>query len=358
MSIDKTIEKTYKDMSGSIAKNRLTIQISYAIQLIIDLYSVQDYTVFLDCLEDVAVKVNNENSEKIYLYQIKTKNKSNISLNHVISEKWLEQLYAVSKNFKDFDYESALVVNTDISEKGQAIFANSKSNFEKNLIEKPDVQDDKKIINRIKQCISESEGISISEVDLSKFFFIKTDLHTTFHKNQALLLFNEFIGRIDSHAELAKVKAFFRVLYDTLDTRFNNEINPKNTDYKEIASKKGYTKEEFISSVKSYMQESIPKNTELFNLLNVRSVGEQKEFSLFRPKFLMDLTNNDEPFKIFIEEINLFVKNSKDVDLLNNCVEYISSKSNISSIYKEAGYIKFATAYVYYNYINGGEISE
>ena len=38
MGIDAQIEKIYKDMSGSISKNRLTIQLSFAIQLIVDLY--------------------------------------------------------------------------------------------------------------------------------------------------------------------------------------------------------------------------------------------------------------------------------------------------------------------------------
>lgn len=37
MSIDSKIEKVYKDMSGSTAKNRLTIQISFAVKLIVDI---------------------------------------------------------------------------------------------------------------------------------------------------------------------------------------------------------------------------------------------------------------------------------------------------------------------------------
>ena len=75
MGIDAQIEKIYKDMSGSIAKNRLTIQLSFAIQLIVDLYSVEEFTIYMDCIEDIAVKTVDNEQEKLFMYQVKTKKK-------------------------------------------------------------------------------------------------------------------------------------------------------------------------------------------------------------------------------------------------------------------------------------------
>ena len=120
----------------------------------------------------------------------------------------------------------------------------------------------------------------------------------------------DFIINIDSNAELIKTRAFFTALYDTLDSRFNNEINPNTTDFDEIVRKKGYTKNEFKQSLTTYINESIPKNVELYSLLNIKTISEQKEMAAQRPRFLMELTKMDEPFKVFMSEILYYVINS------------------------------------------------
>ena len=343
-------------MSGSIAKNRLTIQLSFAIQLIVDLYEISDYTILLDCIEDVAVKTFNEDHEKIYLYQIKTKGKDEFDLKYIIKKEWFEKLYKHKSEFDGLDYEVNLVTNVDITENKQPIFVNDKANFASDIVENAGGKDEKKRLYLIKKIISEKEGIALNDVDLSKFYFIKTNLHTDTHKEQAKLIFMDFINRLDGNAEIAKARAFFLTLYDTLDSRFNNEINPANTNYDEIVAHKGYTKEEFNSALQTYMNESIPKTTDLFNLLNVKSIQDQRQMSGNRVKFLMDLMSDDAPFNKFIEEILKFIEKSTIDDLLTNCVNYVLENSSISPIYKDEGYIKFATAYVYYRFINGKRI--
>ena len=353
MGIDDQIEKVYKDMSGSIAKNRLTIQLSYAIKLIIDLYSVEDFTVFLDCIEDVAVKKVSNGSEKLFLYQVKTKSRGNFGLNYIIDEKWFEKLYKHTHEFAGLDYEIALVSNVDIKD-NQIIFPNERSSIVDDIIEKANAKEDEKRLYRIKKCISDNENIPIEEVDLSKFYIINSNLHCDTHKDQALKLFEDFIVSIDQNAELIKTKAFFTALYDTLDSRFNNELNPDTTDFDEIVRKKGYTKNEFQQSLTAYMNESIPKNTELYNVLGITSVAEQREMAAQRPQFLMDLTKRDEPFKVFLSEISGYVSQSNTQTLIRDSVDFVYQNTKISPIYKNQGYIKFATAFIYYKHINGG----
>lgn len=352
MGIDAQIEKVYKDMSGSIAKNRLTIQLSFAIKLIVDLYSVEDFTVFLDCIEDVAIKKVNNGVEELFLYQVKTRSRGNFTLNYIIDEKWFEKLYKHTHEFSGLNYEIALVSNVDVKD-GQIIFPNERSSILGDIIEKDKEEEDKKRLYRIKKCISDNENIPIEEVDLSKFYFIKTNLHCDTHKEQALKIFEDFIVSIDQNAELIKTKAFFTALYDTLDSRFNNEINPDTTDFDEIVQKKGYTKNEFQQSLTAYLNESIPKNSELFNLLGITSIEEQKEMVAQRPQFLMDLTRKDEPFKFFLSEILIYVRQSNTQTLICDSVDFVNKNNKISPIYKNQGYIKFATAFIYYKYING-----
>lgn len=54
MSLIELLESNRKEIPGSRTKNRLTVQISYAIQLIMDFYSA-DYIVLMDYIEDVSV---------------------------------------------------------------------------------------------------------------------------------------------------------------------------------------------------------------------------------------------------------------------------------------------------------------
>ena len=54
MSLKDRISESQKEIAGSRTKNRLTVQISYAIQLIMDFYST-DFLVMMDYIEDVSI---------------------------------------------------------------------------------------------------------------------------------------------------------------------------------------------------------------------------------------------------------------------------------------------------------------
>ena len=74
MSLREQIEMNKNDISGSRTKNRLTVQISYAMQLIMECYSM-DYIILMDYIEDVVIIENPENPQGIHLYQVKTTTK-------------------------------------------------------------------------------------------------------------------------------------------------------------------------------------------------------------------------------------------------------------------------------------------
>ena len=72
----------------------------------------------------------------------------------------------------------------------------------------------------------------------------------------------------------------------------------------------------------------------------------------------MDLVKRDEPFKILLSELLGLISNANTSILIKSCVDYVFTNEKISPIYKTPSYIKFATAYMYYQFINGGIISE
>ena len=74
MSLTDLIESNRKEISGSRTKNRLTVQISYAIQLIMDFYSVENI-ILMDYIEDISVICTPDDPTSIHLYQIKERTK-------------------------------------------------------------------------------------------------------------------------------------------------------------------------------------------------------------------------------------------------------------------------------------------
>ena len=92
MELKGIISSTHKEIVGSRTKNRLTIQISYAIQLIMELYTT-DYLILMDYIEDVSVIENPDDPTSIHLYQVKTKSADQqYQLSTVISEEWYQSL--------------------------------------------------------------------------------------------------------------------------------------------------------------------------------------------------------------------------------------------------------------------------
>lgn len=52
------------------------------------------------------------------------------------------------------------------------------------------------------------------------------------------------------------------------------------------------------------------------------------------------------------EEEEDYIRNNDTQTLIKNSVDFVYQNKKISPIYKNQGYIKFATAFIYYKYIN------
>ncbi|MFR1123046.1 MAG: dsDNA nuclease domain-containing protein [[Clostridium] symbiosum] len=114
MSLDGIIANTNKEIAGSRTKNRLTVQISYAIQLIMDFYPT-DFLIMMDYIEDVAVISDPTQPSAIHLYQVKTKSSDKqYMLSAVIRDKWFQKLYANAQKYEHYLGSASIVCNTDI----------------------------------------------------------------------------------------------------------------------------------------------------------------------------------------------------------------------------------------------------
>lgn len=89
----KNKKSTVDTASGSMAYNRLEMQISQTLHMAIELFNSLDYLLILDYYDDITLFDDDNNPDTVSYYQMKTNDES-ISINTAISESWLEKLYA------------------------------------------------------------------------------------------------------------------------------------------------------------------------------------------------------------------------------------------------------------------------
>lgn len=151
MSLKDRISESQKEIAGSRTKNGLTVQISYAIQLIMDFYST-DFLVMMDYIEDISIICNPDASSEIHLYQVKTKSSDKqYSLNAIIKDEWYQKLYNNAEKYKGFVGSASVVCNTDVVNKQEIVFSNTKTSLDEKSIQNN--------INKIRKAIAKGQNI-------------------------------------------------------------------------------------------------------------------------------------------------------------------------------------------------------
>lgn len=267
MSLDGIIANTNKEISGSRTKNRLTVQISYAMQLIMEFYTT-DFLVMMDYIEDVAIISDPSQSSAIHLYQIKTKSSDKqYLLSTVIGDQWFQKLYSNALKYGAFLGSASVVCNTDIvislSKSKTEIFPNSKTAMDDTTIQKN--------IKKIRTAIAKDQKIDESNVDLSKFYFVRSSLSTKGHKDEVEHQFQDFLFEQAVDLQVATAKSIFSLLYDELDKKFNQEISENCTDVQEIYATKGLRGKEIKELISCGLAIQIPTLDKLFAEFGIKS---------------------------------------------------------------------------------------
>lgn len=356
MTLDGIISSTNKEITGSRTKNRLTVQISYAIQLIMEFYST-DFLVMMDYIEDISVIIDTENPASIHLYQVKTKSSDKqYVLSTVINEKWFQKLYANAEKYGDYVGSASLVCNTDIvtsqSRTGTEVFPNEKTALNDGAIQKN--------IDKIRQAIATDLNIEAEDVDLSKFFFVRSTLSTKGHKEEAEHQFQDFLLKQDSELQLATAKSIYKLLYDTLDSKFNAEISETCTDTREIYNKKGLTSAEVKAMISCGLSIQLPSLDSLFIEFGIGTIRDKNKYSTQYRQIKRDMYADMQVFlqlkKLIIEAIE---RNCDDVEsmnaLLDSVYKRITDIDDIPVAYQNEYYLKMLIMILAYKYCHGGE---
>lgn len=341
------------DISGSRTKNRLTVQISYAMQLIMEYYSM-DYVILMDYIEDVVIIENPEDPTGIHLYQVKTKSTDKqYSLTTVIKDEWFQKLYKNAQKFIGNVEEASLVCNTDIVNKQENIFTN-----ERNCI---DDYKDNTNVKKIVKAIAKDLKVSEDEVDLSHFYFVKSNLSTKGHKDEVEHQFENFLLKEDAELQVATSRAIFRTIYDELDEKFNWELDENCSDVNEIFKKKGIISTDINAAIATGLAVQLPDTNQLFTSFKITSVREIREFTQRYSLIKMDMFSKKEVLintkKFIISAIEETINDGVDEfsDILEKVYEKCKGDENLSVAYSEEYYLKMLIMLLTYKYCYGGD---
>lgn len=357
MSLSDIISNTHKEIAGSRTKNRLTVQISYAIQLIMEFYST-DFLIMMDYIEDVSVISDPDAPSAIHLYQVKTKSSDKQYLmSTIIADKWFQKLYANAQKYGEHLGSASVVCNTDIvisnSKPGSEVFSNART-----------VLDDKTVqanIKKIRKAIADDQKLNESEIDLSKFYFVRSTLSTKGHKEEVEHQFQGFLLTKDADLQVATAKSIFSLLYDELDKRFNEEISEDCSDTHEIFSKKGLDGKDIKSIISCGLAIQIPTLDKLFADFNITSVLERRRYTAKYTQIKMDMYSNISLFVMLKKTLLTFIEaeNSNGIDDMPGLLEAVYARTNESEIvptgYQDEYYLKMLIMILIYKYCYGGE---
>lgn len=353
MSLKECIELNKKEIAGSRTKNRLTIQISYAMQLIMEYYSM-DYVILMDYIEDVAIIENPNDPSGVHLYQVKTKSTDKqYALSTVIKGEWFQKLYKNAHKYEGYVNEATVVCNTDVVNKQENVFTNKKTNLS-DMKEDPNV---KKIV----EAIAKDMDISEEEVDLSQFFFVKSNLSTKGHKDEVEHQFENFLLKEDSDLQVATARAIFKTIYDDLDYKFNWELDENCSDITEIFKMKGVNSTEINDAISTGLAIQLPDANKIFDLFDVKSIKDIREYMQRYSQIKMDMFPKKEVLINTRKKIVLLIEESIDngveefPELLSDVYDKCKNEECIPTAYSEEYYLKLLVMLLIYKYCYGGE---
>lgn len=354
MGLNDNISENQKEIAGSRSKNRLTIQISYAIQLIMDFYSI-DFLVMMDYIEDVSIICNPYELSKIHLFQVKTKSSDKqYHLSAIIHDNWYQKLYSNAQKYIDYLESASVVCNTDVIDRKCEVFPNAKTN----LTEKAITEN----VNKIKAAIAVYQNITEEDVDLSKFYFVRSTLSTKGHKEETEHKFQEFLLNQEPDLQVAVAKSIYKVLYDELDQKFNNEINEDCTDISEIFSQKGVDGQYIKDIIACGLAVQLPTLEKLFDNFGITAVSEKRKYVSSYSKIKMDMFSGIKLFIDFKKKLICLIDETNQngiesmPDILSAVYTSMITNKAIPKVYHEEYYLKLLIMILIHRYCYGGEI--
>ena len=290
--------------AGSLAYNRFEMQVSQTLHMAIELYANLNYLLVLDHYDDITLFDDDVSPETVSYYQMKTSEDS-ISIDTAISEDWVAKLYEQLNDPEWVVKELGLITNCPlkVSVKTKDVDGKQHSEEKKYTAEKtPFLSFNPIMVNKIKADIAKRKGISVDDVDLSKFFHMRTTLSIPKHREIVEQEMSSFLQRKYSRITVESAKTVFGAMMDLLSRRQSYEALGKDASFVEVRQKKGISKSDFSRIIEESIYISIPTFQEIEGWMGY-SEAEKPNAALEYTKILPDVHGKSESFSVLYRQV-------------------------------------------------------
>lgn len=264
--------------SGSMSYNRFEMQVSQTLHMAIEIFDNSDYLFVLDYYDDITIFDKESNPEMVSYFQMKT-NEESININTAITNDWLVKMYAQLENTDWLVKELGLISNCPLVVSVTIKQDNGKSKREKKLFtsEKTSfLEFNPVIISKIKEYIAKKKEIDIDEVDLAKFFHIRTIISIPRHREIVEQEMGDFLYSKYPRITMDSVKAIFAAMMDILTRRQQYELLDNSASFLEVRNKKGVSKRDFERVIEEAMLISVPTFEEISRIFSFQEDDKYK----------------------------------------------------------------------------------
>ena len=290
--------------AGSLAYNRFEMQVSQTLHMAIELYSDLNYLLVLDHYDDITLFDDDVSPETVSYYQMKTSEDS-ISIDTAISEEWVAKLYEQLSDPEWVVKELGLITNCPlkVSVKTKDDDGKQHSEEKKYTAEKtPFLSFNPIMVNKIKTDIAKRKGISVNEVDLSKFVHMRTTLSIPKHREIVEQEMSSFLQGQYPRITVEAAKTVFGAMMDLLSRRQSYEALDKNASFVEVRQKKGVSRSDFSRIIEESMYISIPTFQEIEGWMGYLE-EEKPTAALEYTKILPDVQSKSESFAVLYRQV-------------------------------------------------------
>lgn len=307
----KQKKSTVDTGSGSLAYNRLEMQISQTLHMAIELFDTLNYLLVLDYYDDITLFEDDDNPDTVSYYQMKTNDES-ISINTAISESWLEKLYAQLERPDWIVKELGLITNCPLKITTTYKDENGKNKNKKELFAAPRtpfINFNSETVEKIKNDIATKRGMKAEDVDLSKFIHIRTTLSIANHKEVVENEMGNFLYRKYPKISIDSVKTIYATILELMTRRQQYELLPDNAPYEDVRRNKGVTRTDFSRIIETAMSISIPPFDEILSITNLLQEKYQASFEYTR--IMADSQKKSESFSNVFKRLSIIQENEK-----------------------------------------------
>ena len=270
----------------------------------------------LDHYDDITLFDDDINPQTVSYYQMKSSEDS-ISIDTAISEEWIAKLYEQLNHPERFVKELGLITNCPLK-----VTVKFKGDDGKNHSEEKKYSSERTPFNKfneiaiqkIKKDISARNGIPVEEVDLSKFFHMRTTLSIPKHREIVEYEMGRLLQKEYPRITVESVKTIYTTMLELLTKRQEYELLEADAPFAAVREKKGLSKADFVRVIDDAMMISLPTFDEIQQMFNY-SENEKYKASYEYTRIFSDLSSKSESFtNLFFKIRQLCIQNPKITD--------------------------------------------